>query len=104
MPAEMNEPKTETELSIGEHFSRLSKIYAGVSGHIYKSNVERHHKAIYGLCYPAALGFGLLALFKGPWHAYALFAALMFSFALIISASNGRNKRDRESSAQLGAK
>lgn len=102
MPAEMNEPKTETELSVRERFLQLSEIYAGISGQIYKSDVQRHHKALYGLSYPTALGFGLLAAFKGPWYGYAFFATVMAVYALIITASNGRTKTHRKSKAELG--
>jgi hypothetical protein len=102
MPAEMKLPKTLTENSISERFSQLSQIYTGISGQIYKSDVERHHKALYGLSYSAALGFGLLALFKGPWFGYAFYTGLIVSLALIITASNGRNKRRREGQTQPG--
>ena len=93
MPAEMNEPENESKPSIGERFATALEIYSGISGQIYTSNVARHHKALYGLSYPTALGFGLLALCKGPWYGYAFFTAIMGVYALIISARNGRSKR-----------
>jgi len=94
MPAEMKLPKTLTEpkQSSAKRFSELLEIYSGVHGQIYKSNVEKRHKALYGICYPTALGFGLLALFKGAWYGYAFFTALMGFNALIITARNGLNK------------
>ncbi len=96
----MKEPKTKTELSVTERFIQLSEIYAGITGQIYKSDVEKPHKALYAICYPTALGFGLLALFKGPWFGYAFFALVMGFYALIITVWNGRNKRRRKSQAE----
>jgi hypothetical protein len=96
----MKESETKTELSLTERFYQLSKIYAGISGQIYKSDVEKHHKTLYGICYPAALGFGLLALFKGPWFGYAFFTLLIAFIALIITIWNGRSKRHRKSQTE----
>ena len=103
MPAEMKLPITHTEQSLGERWSQLSQIYAGITGHIYKSNVERHHKALYGLAYPAALGFAGLSLCKGPWYGYAFFTVLMALYALVIAKSNGSSKTGRKSQTEPGA-
>jgi hypothetical protein len=102
MPAEMKLPKTLTEQkqSSSKRLSELLQIYSGVSGQIYKSDVEKPHKALYGMCYPTALGFGLLALFKGAWYGYAFFTALMALNALIITTRNGLNKTRRKSQTE----
>ena len=100
MPAEMKLPITYAEHSLGARLSQLSEIYAGITGHIYRSNVETHRKALYGLAYPTALGFGMLALFKSAWYGYAFFAGLMAVYALVITRSNGGTKKRRESQAQ----
>jgi len=92
----MKLPITETEESLGERLSQLSEIYTGVTGHIYDSNVEPHHKAVYGLSYPTALGFALLAWFNSPWYGYAFFAGVMVVYALVINNRNGGSKTGRK--------
>jgi hypothetical protein len=97
MPAAMKLPITHTEQSLGERLSQLSEIYAGITGHIYHSNVEPHHKTLYGLAYPTALGFAMLAWFNAPWYGYAFFAGVMVLYALVITKSNGGSKTGRKS-------
>jgi hypothetical protein len=95
----MKLPKTltEQEQSTTKRLSHLLEIYSGVSGQIYKSDVEKAHKALYGMCYPTALGFGLLALFESAWFGYAFFTALMTLNALIVTTRDGLNKTRRKS-------
>jgi hypothetical protein len=104
MPAEMKLPTTHTEQSPGERLSQLSEIYAGITGGIYKSNVEPHHKVLYALAYPTALGFAMLAWFKSPWYGYAFFTGLMALYALVITKSHGGSKTGRKSQIEPGVK
>jgi hypothetical protein len=103
MPAEMKLPITHTEQSLGERWSQLSQIYAGITGHIYNSNVETHRKALYALAYPTVLGFAMLAFFKSPWYGYAFFSGVMALYALVITKSNGGSKAGRKGQTEPGA-
>jgi hypothetical protein len=102
MPAEMKSPKKATE-TLTERFLELSRIYSGISGQIYNSNIKRPHKALYGILYPVALAFGLLALCAAAWYGYAFLAAVAVSFALIITKHDERNEEWRKGQTQPGA-
>lgn len=99
----MKSPKNLTENSPTERLSQLLQIYSGISGQIYKSDVETSHKALYGLSFPVALGFGLLALCGAPWYGYAFFAGLMTFFASIITKQNERKNKWQKDEAESRA-
>ena len=102
MPADMKQSKNTTEKSITDRFLELGRIYSGISGEICRSDIEKPHKALYGLSYPIALGFGLLALCGGAWYGYAFYAGIMGFFALIITTRNERKTRSRKSEVEPG--
>jgi hypothetical protein len=96
--------KNPTENSVNQRFSHLLQIYSGITGQIYRSNVEKPRKALYGLSYPVTFGFGFLAWCKAAWYGYAFFSGVMALYALIITRPNGRRKAGGEDKVKSGVK